>query len=54
MRAFIDEHRDEGVQMVQGRDHMIFEIDCQNEDGCLTIGVERRLLAAIRSRRSRV
>jgi predicted RNA-binding protein YlqC (UPF0109 family) len=49
MRAFVDEHRDQGVQMVQGSDYMIFEIDCQNEDGGLTIGVKSSLMEAIRS-----
>jgi hypothetical protein len=53
MYAFIDEHRDHGVQMMQGRDDMIFEIDCQHDDGSLTIRVKSHLLAAIRSRRSR-
>jgi hypothetical protein len=54
MRAFIDAHRDQGLQMVQGRDYMIFKIDCQKEDGGLTIGVKSLLMETIRSLRSGV
>ena len=54
MNAFIDKPRDQGMQMVQERAERIVELDSQHDDSRLTIGVERRLLAAIRSRRSRV
>jgi hypothetical protein len=52
MNAFIDGPRDQGMQMVQERAERIVELDSQHDDSRLTIGVERRLLAAIRSLRS--
>lgn len=53
MRAFVDEHRDQGVQMVQGRDYMLFKIGHQTEDVGLTVDINDHLLKAIRSLHSR-
>lgn len=39
MCAFVDEHRDRGLQMVQGRDYMLFKIGHQTEDVGLMVDI---------------
>jgi hypothetical protein len=53
MCAFVDEHRNQGVQMVQGRDYMLFKIGRQTKDLGLTVDINDHLLKAIRSLHSR-
>ena len=49
VRALIDDHHDFAITVVEGQEHVIFEIRCRKEDVGLIIGRQGKNIEAIRT-----